>query len=118
MMLCIPRSRGGVSHRRDRKALEKMYSPLTRGCFSSARNGKTTRLVFPAHAGVFLKATYGDDWYDSIPRSRGGVSEIPELMEDFVEYSPLTRGCFRWIISKMNAEGVFPAHAGVFLSTL
>ncbi len=51
-------------------------------------------VVFPAHAGVFLRFDIGYNFVGCIPRSRGGVSI--GMIRDTAgkRYSPLTRGCF------------------------
>ena len=74
----IPRSRGGVSTLFYMPFIGKGYSPLTRGCFSRAAGGVMKRLVFPAHAGVFLGKDALTLLCKGIPRSRGGVSTISQ----------------------------------------
>ena len=111
----IPRSRGGVSGKFYKLVPTITYSPLTRGCFPENRLSSLSRLVFPAHAGVFPPSEGHPEVFHSIPRSRGGVSRRGCWTPCRATYSPLTRGCF-YVNAGITISGtVFPAHAGVFL---
>ena len=73
--------------------------------------------VFPAHAGVFPGGRRQVIANQGLPRSCGGVStgELDESV--LLSSSPLMRGCFSIEGLRDRAHEVFPAHAGVFLSS-
>ena len=71
--------------------------------------------VFPAHAGVFPVAAIPRSPIFRLPRARGGVSYQEEKVSAEEKSSPRTRGCFSCLSSLLGLNGVFPAHAGVFL---
>ena len=73
-------------------------------------------LVFPAHAGVFLRRKGAKMQLECLPRARGGVSQYRDECRQENKSSPRTRGCFRGGAEVTIPLEVFPAHAGVFLS--
>ena len=90
----LPRIRGGVSSALSNDVINKESSPHTRGCFSLILIRNSTRIVFPAYAGVFLP---GKDFYahrTGLPRIRGGVSRYTKAVVECIKSSPHTRGCF------------------------
>ena len=52
--------------------------------------------LFPAHAGVFPLARVGRNNEYTLPRARGGISEVPAGYARIGGSSPRTRGYFRW----------------------
>ena len=73
--------------------------------------------VFPAYAGVFLAESRLSMMYLSLPRIRGGVSVKGRITASYAESSPHTRGCFCTYALRLLLKPVFPAYAGVFLSS-
>lgn len=104
------------------------------GCFHHPLSSLHLPRVFPAYAGVFLYSTCKNCHKLSIPRIRGGVSPrppepverqgIPRIRGGVsrcirrktaqTQYSPHTRGCFRFNPLAEEMQAVFPAYAGVF----
>ena len=70
--------------------------------------------VFPAYAGVFLVSEFLLAFSWSLPRIRGGVSDLLYLLSCLMRSSPHTRGCFRVMRRRQDCVAVFPAYAGVF----
>ena len=73
--------------------------------------------VFPAYAGVFLLSIFVKNRLNSLPRIRGGVSLAARDGRVSPGSSPHTRGCFRQGGGACTGVAVFPAYAGVFLSS-
>ncbi|MCB5280468.1 hypothetical protein BJQ89_00190 [Arthrobacter sp. ES1] len=92
----------------------KPSSPLTRGCFHAAGVRWRYRIAFPAYAGVFPREAMAPARQRELPCSRGGVSIIRELLTDWTESSPSSRGCFHHPDDGRAVSPVFPARAGVF----
>ena len=111
---CLPRIRGGVSHSCRRCEVCFTSSPHTRGCFAPPRALTLCGSVFPAYAGVFLKAPQATDDDAGLPRIRGGVSYSGRPPPLGVQSSPHTRGCFSPSPARLRPLWVFPAYAGVF----
>ena len=110
----LPRIRGGVSQAADFFILFIRSSPHTRGCFAPPRALTLCGSVFPAYAGVFLKAPQATDDDAGLPRIRGGVSYSGRPPPLGVQSSPHTRGCFSPSPARLRPLWVFPAYAGVF----
>ncbi len=72
-------------------------------------------VVFPTHVGVFLLGLLTPNQKKSLPHARGGVSTMIYEIEQQIESSPRTWGCFRWKAWRKLAGIVFPTHVGVFL---
>ena len=70
---CFPRARGDVP--RVDRLLEEYYpfSPRTRGCSQRTSCEKFLPIVFPAHAGMFLKWCLAGKAASCFPRARGDV---------------------------------------------
>ena len=113
---CLPRIRGGVSPFIVISIALIMSSPHTRGCFLTLRQDCSPIAVFPAYAGVFPPRSLKGLCRRSLPRIRGGVSDIPDTVDADSGSSPHTRGCFFWRDVDRWLTSVFPAYAGVFLT--
>ena len=74
--ISLPRIRGGVSMKDSSMAAVVLSSPHTRGCFYSCYDLSAPARVFPAYAGVFLPCRSAQKAAGSLPRIRGGVSEV------------------------------------------
>ena len=93
-----------------------MFSPRTRGCSARFRNRYKKYKVFPAHAGMFPFHYRTADLLKSFPRARGDVPMSAAGNLKSTWFSPRTRGCSVVIMFLGSSSGVFPAHAGMFLS--
>ena len=91
-----------------------MSSPPRRGCFLSGRARRPHHSVFPASAGVFLRAQFLSHAALSLPRLGGGVSTTAHKSRSRPASSPPRRGCFGQRRSWRRKRNVFPASAGVF----
>ncbi len=89
-------------------------SPHTRGYFRFLSLWVWRVFLFPAHAGVFPTAHAAVFFLGSLPRTRGGISEIKATLALTFLSSPHTRGYFRVIFLPGFHGRLFPAHAGVF----
>ena len=114
---CLPRLGGGVSDVRLHTFGGFSSSPPRRGCFSSALGSLAGFQVFPASAGVFLEECLSVPVGYSLPRLGGGVSITTMGFRMFASSSPPRRGCFYQGLLAEASISVFPASAGVFLST-
>ena len=110
----LPRIRGGVSLRGCLAAFREGSSPHTRGCFFIAKSLYLPDEVFPAYAGVFPAELTAENMKNSLPRIRGGVSELQPVRITPETSSPHTRGCFLSPCRERLLAQVFPAYAGVF----
>ena len=109
-----PRTRGCFCKPSWRKRRSRS-SPRTRGCFFSCQEFFLLLFVFPAHAGVFPSLHRLNRLGSGLPRARGGVSDWKPSRQPENWSSPRTRGCFQLHRLCRRWNGVFPAHAGVFL---
>ena len=89
-------------------------SPRLRGCFWCGAKLDADGYVFPAPAGVFLRASTFFKSLHSLPRACGGVSEFKYRSCLCNASSPRLRGCFQSKFRQSSVDGVFPAPAGVF----
>ena len=92
-----------------------LSSPRSRGCFYMLINQCVCERVFPAFAGVFLRASNARSDEKGLPRIRGGVSGRSSESLERRRSSPHSRGCFHVPAGKCTIHAVFPAFAGVFL---
>ena len=69
------------------------FSPPTRGCSHMLRNLDNSSVVFPAHAGVFLRTSERNRMLPGFPRPRGGVPASVTAVAPTEVFSPPTRGC-------------------------
>ncbi len=109
--------RGGVSDSFYVVSDNFSSSPHARGCFWASWWRTMTTRVFPACAGVFPGRPERVISPSGLPRMRGGVSEEKENKNVFAQSSPHARGCFQGDLECPSLPLVFPACAGVFLST-
>jgi hypothetical protein len=82
LLLSLPRARGGVSVLGYQGVYDELSSPRTRGCFLHYQENGGDAGVFPAHAGVFLLGVALATEKASLPRARGGVSDIEDWMDE------------------------------------
>ena len=113
----LPRLGGGVSTGGHIVEDDRMSSPPRRGCFWPCRCPYNEHCVFPASAGVFPSFECGEIGVFGLPRLGGGVS--PRYPPKVVprESSPPRRGCFQSNVRATAIARVFPASAGVFLTS-
>ena len=113
--MCFPRARGDVPSAFLRLIAAWVFSPRTRGCSWKLVIVTLVLMVFPAHAGMFrlLQSCYRG--LLRFPRARGDVPGVPRVWRVSAWFSPRTRGCSASYATKLYLEGVFPAHAGMFL---
>ena len=113
----LPRASGGVSNRVSYQKQKRLSSPRKRGCFRIENDLSEDDPVFPAQAGVFLSPTASTSTCSGLPRASGGVSHAETGMKGMPLSSPRKRGCFCLKQGKLVEATVFPAQAGVFLSS-
>ena len=113
----FPRIRGDVPGVAETCTALFEFSPHTRGCSARVKHMGDVDKVFPAYAGMF-RCTAGAGFAPiCFPRIRGDVPD-PTILVSFERlFSPHTRGCSclkQFVGQKRN---VFPAYAGMFLSS-
>ena len=111
----FPRASGDVPHLTAHDMTATEFSPRERGCSSTRRLTPSTRMVFPARAGMFRCAFGNPTGAASFPRASGDVpiADTPVGFTD--KFSPRERGCSRIHIWCRLHPVVFPARAGMFL---
>ena len=114
---CVPRIRGGVPIKVHVEEGQRECSPHTRGCSSFLFRKPFHPFVFPAYAGVFLPSFFLARTRYRVPRIRGGVPYVTQLPMIFLRCSPHTRGCSLPSPTAHRISHVFPAYAGVFLTS-
>ena len=114
-MLGFPRIRGDVPHTAPIRWVLPEFSPHTRGCSGIIDDFKVTPKVFPAYAGMFLRAGLWISLPASFPRIRGDVPIGVYISPQRARFSPHTRGCSAQIAVLPAQCWVFPAYAGMFL---
>ena len=112
---CFPRARGDVPPYANSTPRPKMFSPRTRGCSGKVEGLSLVKVVFPAHAGMFLAHCAGDMPQTCFPRARGDVPPPTDRTVQLFTFSPRTRGCSSITEIAQAYIDVFPAHAGMFL---
>ena len=112
--ICFPRARGDVPYRAAGTGWVERFSPRTRGCSEADKAACGVVDVFPAHAGMFLKAEASAIEFLRFPRARGDVPSIHHRSNRFIWFSPRTRGCSHDVVWSVPHSSVFPAHAGMF----
>ena len=110
----LPRLGGGVSSVAMPRLDSVLSSPPRRGCFHFTEQAPSALSVFPASAGVFLKAAPTGLRKYCLPRLGGGVSYQHTGSIKSVQSSPPRRGCFSKPSCLAVRPPVFPASAGVF----
>ena len=109
-----PRARGGVPYAGRADEMHAESSPRTRGCSGRSGFERGSRLVVPAHAGVFRACARDGPAHSSRPRARGGVPGMPCTLTSVGLSSPRTRGCSANRLSlKLRQEGRPRARGGV-----
>jgi len=113
--LGLPHTRGGVSSPSSATTSGRGSSPHTWGCFQPAQPPVRAGRVFPTHVGVFPPGFRVIGIAQSLPHTRGGVSN--GYCEGILKTlsSPHTWGCFLVRDMPSSAKMVFPTHVGVFL---
>ena len=111
---CFPRARGDVPGIWLCLLDEAGFSPRTRGCSRVSKAKDFRGNVFPAHAGMFPDETSEHRDWPGFPRARGDVPFRYDFFPDSSAFSPRTRGCSQLVSCNPAAQGVFPAHAGMF----
>ena len=86
-----------------------------RGCFRIKQRLFVCWRLFPAHAGVFPSTPAAPAPSEAFPRACGGVSHLAAPLLRRAHFSPRMRGCFSALVRLRLRNGLFPAHAGVFL---
>ncbi len=112
----VPRRCGGVPYRQAGGSRIAECSPQVRGCSQCPSVAASRSTVFPAGAGVFLKAGDGSGREQSVPRRCGGVPKCNCGYLFPSPCSPQVRGCSFDLVSVFQSLPVFPAGAGVFLA--
>ncbi len=97
----LPRTRGGISVADLCSAHNVASSPHTRGYFRGRKRGHYSKVLFPAHAGVFPRLCTGTPSCGTLPRTRGGISNYTSCRRRRTPSSPHTRGYFRMGIVPM-----------------
>ena len=89
----FPRARGDVPIAEPQVVHDVLFSPRTRGCSPWGPSPNFCIVVFPAHAGMFLRLLAMDVLGGCFPRARGDVPAIWGVGEGVTLFSPRTRGC-------------------------
>ena len=112
----FPRVCGDVPWSARRLVGPYAFSPRMRGC--SGKSGKipTHSHVFPAYAGMFHAVGGAREGDNGFPRVCGDVPSLKKTSTPTLRFSPRMRGCSSAEPSSRNANYVFPAYAGMFLS--
>ena len=92
------------------------FSPRARGCSYCIAASRSSSAVFPACAGMFLRAAFQLTARTRFPRVRGDVPSSGRVGFCRVTFSPRARGCSLCITVGQNLGLVFPACAGMFLT--
>ena len=115
---CFPRVRGDVPTGHIVFYVVMVFSPRARGCSRGHQSLDGFDLVFPAYAGMFRNASSCLGRTSCFPRVRGDVPLYREGLSHGQTFSPRARGCSqhsRFLFSRLL---VFPACAGMFLSSV
>ena len=113
----LPHTRGGVSPAPGPRPADATSSPHPWGCFHLRPNGGLQPRVFPTPVGVFLNFGISDYYVESLPHTRGGVSEDGLRPVRPAESSPHPWGCFHLWHGPHRRAVVFPTPVGVFPAT-
>ena len=91
-----------------------MSSPHAWGCFQPEGSRDDVPVVFPTRVGVFLGSKASHPRQDSLPHTRGGVSEVRNGDYCVMPSSPHAWGCFPGSARRPARHIVFPTRVGVF----
>ncbi len=93
------------------------FTPHARGSTDDGFFGVPKMSVYPACAGIDHLARYCKPWYNSLPRMRGDrpVTSIPKMALHM--FTPHARGSTEITAVDNNRRFVYPACAGIDLST-
>ena len=114
----FPRIRGDVPETIQGGDATRPFSPHTRGCSLAAFLNGLAQEVFPAYAGMFRRDSVGLVTLGCFPRIRGDVPHLKGLHGPRGRFSPHTRGCSFGYRPTSVPRPVFPAYAGMFLSSV
>ena len=114
---CFPRASGDVPRWQHGNAWSASFSPRERGCSVGDSCGDVADSVFPARAGMFPKVGFDMNSSFSFPRASGDVPMGPQIFSALGKFSPRERGCSSVVLAQAETGEVFPARAGMFLST-
>ena len=113
-LLGFPRVRGDVPHPSSCLQVLRGFSPRARGCSGGGKPENLSQNVFPACAGMFLRAVGLVMLLISFPRVRGDVPPADVDVRRAPRFSPRARGCSLYRYPQRDLTPVFPACAGMF----
>ena len=71
----------------------EVFSPRMRGCSYYSPGQMSTKIVFPAYAGMFLRRFASSSRVPCFPRVCGDVPHCVTTIGINIEFSPRMRGC-------------------------
>ena len=110
----MPRTRGGLPLISLEEARAGLFAPHTRGSTLDFILLIPSRVVCPAHAGVYPPTRRSPPPYPSLPRTRGGLPHDYPGAGAIISFAPHTRGSTRRLDVHPHPIRVCPAHAGVY----
>ena len=110
----LPHTRGGVSSVQHRQNSVPRSSPHPWGCFQRRSEDPDPVAVFPTPVGVFLFFMSLKKYPQSLPHTRGGVSDAETQSAAPLRSSPHPWGCFLFCSRPHTRPSVFPTPVGVF----
>ena len=113
----FPRVCGDVPIIADEQWAFTQFSPRMRGCSGRRASGRRPQAVFPAYAGMFRITPGTSSGSVSFPRVCGDVPQVIRVGPGASMFSPRMRGCSGLVLVKVFFRIVFPAYAGMFLSS-
>ena len=109
----FPRARGDAPTYTSRPRPPARFSPRARGCTRRRSPACTSRLVFPARAGMHPTPSSPTRRLSRFPRARGDAPDSASDDEARIKFSPRARGCTLLLLGKAGEIFVFPARAGM-----
>ena len=113
----FPRVCGDVPSPKISKNTSNTFSPRMRGCSLADITDVRAAIVFPAYAGMFPAGQIVNAAPMSFPRVCGDVPGGSSGVTASTRFSPRMRGCSCFETFKTASTRVFPAYAGMFLSS-